>query len=111
MLMAMAQMTIYQKIKNDRARVRTEAARSAWERLSAFLVQRDVTGKLFGSLCDDRVHENSDIDVMILGDPSRELSREIMREADKIAKECGVPVDLMFERDFPELARSTWDEN
>ena len=61
---------------------------------------------MFGSIADGRCSETSDLDVMILGDPGLDLKREILREADYASDETGVPIDIVFETDFPDMARA-----
>lgn len=100
-------MTRYQRIKRDRAQARMLSAQRIWADLSVFLASRGVEARVFGSIAEDRCSEFSDLDVMILGDPPPDLRREIMREAERASGDMGVPVDIIFENDFPSLARAS----
>jgi len=73
---------------------------------SAFLASRGVKATVFGSVAEDRCSEMSDPDVMILGEPPLGLKREIMRKAEQASSDTGIPVDIVFENDFPDLARA-----
>ena len=104
-------MTRYQKIKQERAQERMRSAKRAWIRISDFLSSRGVEARVFGSIADGRCSELSDLDVMIFGDPGLDLKREILREADYASGETGVPIDIVFERDFPDILRSIRHED
>lgn len=101
----MMQMNRYQALKAERARERAAQARSAWERLSAFCTARGAEARIFGSIAEDRGNENSDLDVMVFGDLPADMMRAIEREARVVSREAQVPIDLLFERDFPDLAK------
>ncbi|WP_072245814.1 nucleotidyltransferase domain-containing protein [Roseibaca calidilacus] len=105
-LSGMEVMTRYQRLKRDRAQARMLAAQRTWDVLSAFLASRGVEAKVFGSVAEDRCSEMSDLDVMILGEPPLDLKREIMRRAERASSDTGIPVDIVFENDFPDLARA-----
>lgn len=102
----METMTRYQKLKQDRAQARMLSAQRAWDVLSAFFASRGVEAKVFGSVAEDRCSEMSDLDVMILGEPPLDVRREIMRKAEQVSSDTGIPVDIVFENDFPDLARA-----
>lgn len=97
-------MTRYDKIKLERARRRAESAHRAWAKLSSFCEARSVQVKMFGSIAEARGDEMSDLDVMVFGDVPEDLTRAIIREAEAVSAAEGVPVDLLFARDFPQLA-------
>lgn len=61
---------------------------------------------MFGSIPEGRNDEHSDLDVMIFGDISADVMREIVREAAAASTSEHVPIDLLFERDFPELSKA-----
>lgn len=50
----------------------------------------------FGSLVEGRVHGRSDLDLVVLGEVSRETQRELWDAAAEIAREDGVEIDLHF---------------
>lgn len=98
-------MTRYELIKVERARKRAKDAFRVWNKLSDFFGAKGIRAKMFGSIAEDRNDENSDLDVMVYGDLSVELIREVIKVAQSASAAEQVPVDLIFERDFPELAK------
>lgn len=101
----MVQMNRYQALKAERTRERAARAMMAWERLSAFCAARGAQARIFGSIAEDRGNENSDLDVMVFGDLPADMMHAIEREARAVSRESQVPIDLLFERDFPDLAK------
>lgn len=98
-------MNRYQALKAERARERATRAIAAWERLSAFCAARGAQARIFGSIAEDRGNEHSDLDVMVFGDLPSDMMHAIEREARVVSREAQVPIDLLFERDFPDLAK------
>lgn len=80
----------------DRAAVRERALRRSLAGIEVAFRDRGHTVVPFGSLVENRVHGRSDLDLLVLGEVSRETQRELWDAAEEIAREEGVEVDLHF---------------
>lgn len=80
----------------ERARAREQALHRALSRIEEAFQDRGHTVVPFGSLVENRVHGRSDLDLIVMGEVSREAQRELWDAAERIAREQEVEVDLHF---------------
>lgn len=80
----------------ERARARERALQRALSGIEEAFHDRGHTVVPFGSLVENRVHPRSDLDLLVPGEVSREVQRELWDAAEEIAREEGVEVDLHF---------------
>lgn len=80
----------------ERARAREQALHRALSGIEAAFRDRGHTALPFGSLVEGRVHGRSDLDLLVLGEVSREQQRELWSIAEDITRAEGVEFDLHF---------------
>lgn len=85
----------------ERARARAQALHRALSRIEEAFQDLGHCVVPFGSLVEHRVHGRSDLDLLVMGEVSREAQRELWDAAERIAREQEVEVDLHF----PDLYR------
>ncbi len=80
----------------ERARAREQALQRALSGIKVAFRDRGHTTLAFGSLVEGRVHGRSDLDLLVLGEVSRDEQRELWSIAEDIARAEGVESDLHF---------------
>ena len=79
-----------------RAEARERALQSAFTGIERAFREKGYRVIPFGSVVENRVHGRSDLDLLVVGEVSRETQRELWDATEKIAREEGVEVDLHF---------------
>lgn len=98
-----------QAIRRNRAAQRKAVLDRALERLSGFAEPLGLELIPFGSYAKDRVRSQSDLDLAIPGNISKEARRKLEREAERVEVDEGIPIDLMFESEIPAYFRELRD--
>lgn len=80
----------------ERARGRERALHRALNGIEAAFRDRGHTVVPFGSLVENRVHGRSDLDLLVLGEVSREEQGELWSIAEDITRAQGLEFDLHF---------------
>ena len=80
----------------ERARARERALHRALSRIEVAFHDRGHTVVPFGSLVENRVHGRSDLDLLVPGEVSREVQRDLWSIAEDITRAQGVEFDLHF---------------
>ena len=79
-----------------RAETRKQALARALTDIENAFLEKGYRVIPFGSVAENRVHGRSDLDLLVVGEMSREAQRELWDTAEEIAREEGVEVDLHF---------------
>jgi predicted nucleotidyltransferase len=80
----------------EHAEARARALQSALKRIERAFREKGYSTIAFGSMAENRVHGRSDLDLLVVGEMSRETQRELWDAAEEIARKEGVEVDLHF---------------
>lgn len=80
----------------NRAETRKHALARALTDIENAFLEKGYRVIPFGSVAENRVHGRSDLDLLVVGEMSRETQRELWDAAEEIAREEGVEVDLHF---------------
>lgn len=80
----------------NRAETRKQALARALTDIENAFLEKGYRVILFGSMAENRVHGRSDLDLLVVGEMSRETQRELWDAAEEIARKEGVEVDLHF---------------
>ncbi|MFP1646179.1 nucleotidyltransferase domain-containing protein [Pontitalea aquivivens] len=79
-----------------RAETRKQALARALTDIENAFLEKGYRVIPFGSVAENRVHGRSDLDLLVVGEMSRETQRELWNAAEEFAREEGVEVDLHF---------------
>lgn len=82
--------------RQDRAAARERTLMRSLAGIKVAFRDRGHTALPFGSLVEGRVHGRSDLDLLVLGEVSREQQRELWSIAEDITRAEGVEFDLHF---------------
>jgi predicted nucleotidyltransferase len=85
----------------ERAEVRERALQSAFTGIERAFREKGYRAIAFGSVAENRVHGRSDLDLLVLGEVSREAQRELWSIAEDVTR----AQDLEFDLHFPNLYR------
>lgn len=85
----------------ERAEVRERALQSAFTGIERAFREKGYRAIAFGSVAENRVHGRSDLDLLVLGEVSREAQRELWNIAEDVTR----AQDLEFDLHFPNLYR------
>jgi predicted nucleotidyltransferase len=85
----------------ERAEVRERALQSAFTGIERAFREKGYRAIAFGSVTENRVHGRSDLDLLVLGEVSREAQRELWSIAEDVTR----AQDLEFDLHFPNLYR------
>lgn len=96
-------------IRKDRAEQRRRLLCAARERLLASARELGVDILFFGSSVQGVTDAESDLDVMLLGNPDDCKRRAAIQKFERIAAKTGVPIDIILQSDAPELYREIQD--
>ena len=80
----------------NRAETRKQALARALTDIENAFLEKGYRVIPFGSVAENRVHGRSDLDLLVVGEMSREAQRELWDTAEEIAREEGVEFDLHF---------------
>lgn len=96
-------MSLLTKIRQHRTDERRALLCLARDQILASAKALDVPVRFFGSFAEGRVDSESDLDVMILGDPAPNKRLAAILAFERIASELGAPVDIVVQSEVPEL--------
>jgi len=80
----------------ERAEVRERALQSAFTGIERAFREKGYRAIAFGSVAENRVHGRSDLDLLVLGEVSREEQGELWSIAEDITRAQGLEFDLHF---------------
>ncbi|MFG6084188.1 nucleotidyltransferase domain-containing protein [Paracoccus litorisediminis] len=95
--------TAIEKIRMERARVRGLLLDAALKQVRKVCNDLELEFQVFGSYAESRHHGSSDLDIMILSEPDADTKRLVISKIESISVEIGVPVDVLFRSEAPEL--------